>query len=51
MMIVFIRPQPEIKQVVSTTSDFQRTGVDFSQVSDNNYQNFVLLNQELRKMG
>jgi hypothetical protein len=51
MMIVFIVPHPEIKQVVSTTSDFQRTEVDFSLVSDNNQQNFAFLNQELRKMG
>jgi len=34
-------PQPEIKQVVSTTSDFQRTEIDFSKVSDNNYQKIL----------
>jgi len=45
MMIVFIIPPPEIKRVVSTTSVFQRTGVDTLQVSANHRQNFALYEQ------
>jgi len=44
-MIVFIMPPPEIKRVVSTTSDFQRTGVDILQVSANHQKNFALYEQ------
>jgi hypothetical protein len=45
MLIVFIMPPSEIKRVVSTTSDFQRTGADIPQVSDNQQQNFALYEQ------
>jgi hypothetical protein len=41
MVIVFIMPPPEIKRVVSTTSYFQRTGVDILQVSANHPQKFA----------
>jgi alcohol dehydrogenase class IV len=51
MVIVFIMPPSEIKRVVSTTSDFQRTGADFSQVSDNNHQNFTLYEQPTAEDG
>jgi hypothetical protein len=40
MVIVFIRSPSESKWVVSTTSDFQSTGNDFIQVSDNPHHNF-----------
>jgi hypothetical protein len=45
MLTVFIIPPSEIKRVVSTTSDFQRTGADIPQVSDNQQQNFALYEQ------
>jgi hypothetical protein len=45
MVIVFIMPPSEIKRVVSTTSDFQRTGADIPQVSDNQQQDFALYEQ------
>jgi len=45
MMIVLIMPPPEIKRVVSTTSEFQRTGVDILQVSPNHQQKFALYEQ------
>jgi len=45
MLIVFIEPPSEIKRAVSTTSDFQRTGADILQVSDNQQQNFRLYEQ------
>jgi hypothetical protein len=38
-------PPPEIKRVVSTTSEFQRTEVDILQVSNNHKQNFALYEQ------
>jgi hypothetical protein len=38
-------PPPEIKRVVSTTSYFQRTGVDILQVSANHQQSFALYEQ------
>jgi DNA-binding transcriptional regulator PaaX len=44
-MIVSIMPPSESKRVVSTTSEFQRTGVDILQVSDNIQQNFALYEQ------
>jgi len=45
MLTVFIIPRSEIKRVVSTTSEFQRTGADIPQVSDNQQQNFALYEQ------
>ncbi len=45
MVIVFIMPPSEIKRVVSTTSDFQRTGANIPQVSDNQQQDFALYEQ------
>jgi len=45
MVIVLIMPPSEIKQVVSTTSYFQRTRADILKVSDNHQQNFALYEQ------
>src|SRR5208337_2142177 len=45
MLTVFIIPRSEIKRVVSTTSEFQRTGADILQVSDNHQANFALYEQ------
>ena len=38
-------PPSEIKRVVSTTSDFQRTGFDILQVFANHQQNLTLYEQ------
>jgi len=45
MVIVFVMPPSEIKRVVSTTSDFQRTRADIPQIFGNQQKDFALYEQ------